>query len=501
MEFRDALKSFRSEIGITQTELAGILRVNTSTVARWESGKTFPNRSVFSTLLDYACSCPASSTCVHNLKNGIANVGKNKFEKMNDELYTVEHTSLSQLLEDASFPLYVCDMETDALLYLNKKASELTGVILSEHPGIKCYQCIMHRDAPCPFCHKDELVEENFIGFDAFRPQSNTFHRVQGKLIRWNGRNAQVRYIQDIGRTVKIEAVKERELAYQEQLRIRQQYAAQALIFAQFNISQNKVIEVESSHKEWAEMVSSASVDDVIRQFRENQPIPLEREKYKGIDDRSALMQLFYSGQTHIVMKHFLTGFQGYYESTFDLMQNPVTFDIEAFCTLRDITDETALNEIKNTLLSDDYESLSIIDAHTGALRPFLGKRLEDMLFEQEKATNPREGVEAYLRKYCADCDIARVIQETRLDYIRQQLEKSTHYSVIHSVKKDGVLLYRRVFFSYLGHTKATILCAIQDITEGYRYILAQCGGQPGQSQKAAEQLTGYTPADDMRQS
>jgi transcriptional regulator with XRE-family HTH domain len=137
MEFRDALKSFRSEIGMTQTELAATLRVNTSTVARWEGGKTSPNRSVFAMLLDYAYSRSASSTCVDNLKTGIANVGKKKFEKMNDELYTVEHASLSQLLEDASFPLYVCDMETDALLYMNKKASELTGVILSAHPDIK----------------------------------------------------------------------------------------------------------------------------------------------------------------------------------------------------------------------------------------------------------------------------------------------------------------------------------------------------------------------------
>jgi transcriptional regulator with XRE-family HTH domain len=478
MELRDALKSFRSEIGVTQTELATRLCVNTSTVARWESGKTFPNRSVLSTLLDYAYACSASGTCVNNLKIGIANVGKNKFEKMNDELYTVEHTSLSQLLEDADFPLYVCDMETDVLLYMNKKASEMTGVILSAHPDIKCYECIMHRDSPCPFCHKNELVEENFIGFDAFRPQSNTFHRVRGKLIRWNGHNAQVRYIQDIGRTVKIETVKERELAYQEQLRIRQQYATQALISAQFNISQNKVIEVESVHKEWVEMLLSASVDDVIKQFRENQSIPMERDKYKSIDDRGALMQLFYNGQTHIVMKHFLTGLQGYYESTFDLMQNPVTFQIEAFYTLRDITDETALNEIKNTLLSDDYESLWIIDAHTGAPRSFLGKRFEDILVEQEQAITPREGVESYLRKYCADDDIERVIQATRLDYIKQQLEKSSHYSVIHSLKKNGDILYRRLFFSHLGCAETTILCAIQDITDEYRYLLAQCDGQ-----------------------
>lgn len=67
MELRDALKALRSEIGVTQTELASVLRVNTSTVARRESGMTLPYRTVFSSLLEYAKSHQVSDICMRNL--------------------------------------------------------------------------------------------------------------------------------------------------------------------------------------------------------------------------------------------------------------------------------------------------------------------------------------------------------------------------------------------------------------------------------------------------
>ncbi len=197
MEFRDALKQLRRELGITQTELAHALHVNVATVSRWELGRNRPNRSITVALQELVKGSAASETCIRNLGCAIEDTAKEKLKGTHDDLYVVEHASLSQLVEDATYPIYVCDMETDALLYVNHRAEEMIGESFESCKGNKCYVRLMHRDTPCPFCHRNELVKEEFKSFDAVRPLDGMVYRVQGKLIQWNGRKAQVRYIVD----------------------------------------------------------------------------------------------------------------------------------------------------------------------------------------------------------------------------------------------------------------------------------------------------------------
>lgn len=194
MEFRDALKSFRSELGLAQVDIANALHINIATVGRWEQGKTIPSRSFAVALLDYAKSKSASDVCLANLSGTLDDASKQRLLQQQNSLFTVEHASVSQLIDDAAFPIYVCDMETDELLYLNQNALAMVG---TEEPAIGryCYECLMHRDTPCDFCHKNELSEGNFKSYDAFRPFDGVTYHVQGKLIQWNGRRAQVRYV------------------------------------------------------------------------------------------------------------------------------------------------------------------------------------------------------------------------------------------------------------------------------------------------------------------
>ena len=194
MEFRDAVKYLRGELGLTQVELATGLNVNAVTVGRWENGKTMPNRAIAAVLLEYARAKGASEKCLDILDRSISAAAKDKLDLSGEGLYAVEHASLRQLIDDASFPIYVCDLETDELLYLNQKACAMVGGEGSA-VGRKCHECLMHRDSPCDFCHKSELVEGKFISHDAYRPSDKMVYHVQGKLIQWNGRRAQVRYV------------------------------------------------------------------------------------------------------------------------------------------------------------------------------------------------------------------------------------------------------------------------------------------------------------------
>lgn len=195
MEFRDAVKALRGELGLTQNELAGALHVSGVTVGRWENGRTLPTRSITAVLLDFARSKSASRDCIEMLERSIAAAARQRLAVANDVLYSMEHATLRELLDEACFPLYVSDMETDELLYVNAKAEEMIGHTPEEAPGQKCYECLMHRDTPCEFCHKNELSEEHFTSYKAQRLFDGAIYNVQGKRIKWNGRDAQVRYI------------------------------------------------------------------------------------------------------------------------------------------------------------------------------------------------------------------------------------------------------------------------------------------------------------------
>lgn len=63
--------------------------------------------------------------------------------------------------------------------------------------GEKCYQRLMHRDTPCEFCHKEELEEDRFTCYEAQRSSDGAIYKVQGKRIKWNGRDAHVRYVNE----------------------------------------------------------------------------------------------------------------------------------------------------------------------------------------------------------------------------------------------------------------------------------------------------------------
>ena len=53
MELSEILKSIRSELKITQEELAHAVHVSFSTVNRWENKKAVPNRMARALILDF----------------------------------------------------------------------------------------------------------------------------------------------------------------------------------------------------------------------------------------------------------------------------------------------------------------------------------------------------------------------------------------------------------------------------------------------------------------
>ena len=95
--------------------------------------------------------------------------------------------------DDGIDPLYISDIETYDLLYLNAPGRELFGVGPDDDiTGFKCYEFLQHRDAPCPFCTNRLLTRDECYVWEYTNPITGVRHLLNDRLIDWNGRDARI---------------------------------------------------------------------------------------------------------------------------------------------------------------------------------------------------------------------------------------------------------------------------------------------------------------------
>lgn len=101
-------------------------------------------------------------------------------EEIQAELYTI--------LDSIDAFVYVADMETYELIYLNRKARSLFG----DHAGSKCYATIYKdMDGPCPFCTNTHLVDEagptGVYKWEVQNTHTGRWYDCRDRAIRWTG--------------------------------------------------------------------------------------------------------------------------------------------------------------------------------------------------------------------------------------------------------------------------------------------------------------------------
>ena len=106
---------------------------------------------------------------------------------------------LSWMLEEYDGIVYVSDMDSHELLYMNKTGRELFRVdeaALSRRP--RCYEVLQGRDAPCPFCTNTYLNESGFYEWEFYNPCLQRTLLLKDRKVRWNGRNARIEFATDV---------------------------------------------------------------------------------------------------------------------------------------------------------------------------------------------------------------------------------------------------------------------------------------------------------------
>lgn len=96
-----------------------------------------------------------------------------------------------EYLDEVSEIIYIADVETFELLYLNDSGRSIFGVG-DDAVGRPCYEVLQGRDAPCPFCTNSLLSEDKNYTWEFPNPLSGHTYLLKDKLINWEGRKARL---------------------------------------------------------------------------------------------------------------------------------------------------------------------------------------------------------------------------------------------------------------------------------------------------------------------
>ena len=101
------------------------------------------------------------------------------------------------MLDEYVGNVYIADIHTYELLYLNKSSCATLGFSAEQLIGRKCYNAIQGRTSPCPFCNNDCLTENEFYEWEFYNPVLKRSFLIKDRMIDWEGHRARLELSND----------------------------------------------------------------------------------------------------------------------------------------------------------------------------------------------------------------------------------------------------------------------------------------------------------------
>ncbi len=102
------------------------------------------------------------------------------------------------LMDEYTGNIYISDMDTYELLYLNKESCKTLQATKEQLTGRKCYEVIQGRTTPCPFCTNSKLTREEFYEWEFPNPVLDRTFLIKNRIIDWNGHKSRIELSHDM---------------------------------------------------------------------------------------------------------------------------------------------------------------------------------------------------------------------------------------------------------------------------------------------------------------
>lgn len=124
---------------------------------------------------------------------GITEPAENEDIRLSKQL----RQSFRSVLDTYEGNVYISDMDTYELLYLNPASCTVLGKPASSVIGRKCYEVIQGKTSPCSFCTNGKLCKEEFYKWEFYNPVLERNFIIKNLEINWEGHRARLEMSHD----------------------------------------------------------------------------------------------------------------------------------------------------------------------------------------------------------------------------------------------------------------------------------------------------------------
>lgn len=378
-------------------------------------------------------------------------------------------TLYQSILDETQTGVYVRDLQTYEMLYINRKTCEICGVELQEGMGKKCYEIFFQQDTACENCPAGKR--------DAAETQDMVLHGCiyegKGRIIDWEGREAYVGYLTDVtdaramSRQMRMEH-DSLERKYEEEVLYREKAVSEdVLASTRLNLTQGIVEEMRVGKQDGYEEKYRRQMDftERIGAFCRHSWLLDEQKRRLS---REALLEQFGNGVTRVFEEYIAelkNGEHAWVRAEANLVRRPDTDEVIAFIYSRDITRERILGHVLERIMSFEYDEIYTVGSEREeyALIAVGQYALE----EQPASGRYQEKLDSLAERAVFPADREKLRRELSVQSMCEVLhEEQTHLLEVTLISKNGKPRRKRVRCMYLYEDVGTVLVTITDIED-----------------------------------
>ncbi|EQI18914.1 diguanylate cyclase domain-containing protein [Clostridioides difficile] len=125
----------------------------------------------------------------------------NELKIKQEELSDMEKESTENfkwMMSEYAGNVYISDMDTYELLYLNKHSCNTLQASANELIGSKCYEVIQGRTSPCPFCTNSYLKKDDIYEWEFYNKKLKRTFIIKDRMLNWQGRRVRIELSYDM---------------------------------------------------------------------------------------------------------------------------------------------------------------------------------------------------------------------------------------------------------------------------------------------------------------
>lgn len=392
--------------------------------------------------------------------------------KFEEREHTINVAALYQsIVDEAQTGVYVRELGSYELRYLNRKAREIFGVAETDATGEKCYRLFYHQEVACPEC------PAKYRNMDQVAPREvllgGHYYAVKGRIIDWCGREAYVEYLTDITETKlaggqmraaheKLQKKYEEELLYREKASSEDVYATSRL-----NLTQGIVEEMRVGRTDGYEKQYRHEMDFRVRAQAFARKNWLTDEQNRRLS-AEYLRELYEKGETGLSEEYIaelLEGRHVWIKTEVRLVRRPETSEVMAFIYNRDITKENLQRHVLECIMSYEFDEIYVVDRVNGR---FSAMAIGQYAMEEQLAVGDYSEELACLKERAVSKeDKEKLEQEISIPAMERQLIlERTRVLEVTLLSRNGKPRRKQLRYQYLNRGVGIFLITITDIED-----------------------------------